>query len=70
MNRPEAIEQIEQGIAYLIMHHASTAACEQYSPSTTCDESDERIKEHQKWVVQLRHIRNQFEDLVTGLSIP
>jgi len=44
-------------------------ASEQYSPSSP-DDSDERIREAQHMTESLRHIREQFENLVTGYIPP
>ena len=67
MTREQAINDILNGISYLIISHSTSAAREQYIPSQTPDESDDWIKEHKEYVEGLRKIRTEFEDLVTGL---
>ncbi|MDD5547263.1 MAG: hypothetical protein PHO67_08945 [Candidatus Omnitrophica bacterium] len=67
MNRDEAVKQVEEGLTYLILSHAGSVASEQYAPSYTSDDSDGYIKEHKEWVAELRRIRQEFENLVTGL---
>lgn len=69
MNRDEAIKQVEEGLTYLILSHARATASEQYAPSHTPDESDDYIKEHKAWVESLRKIRQDFENLVTGIIL-
>lgn len=65
--RQEAISQVLDGIQWLIVHHANATAREQYAPRESPDASDDYIKENKEWVENLRKIRNEFEDLVTGL---
>lgn len=68
MTREEAVKQVEEGLTFLILNHAHCAANELYTPNHTGDESDEYIKEHTEWVQNLRRIRTEFENLVTGLA--
>ncbi len=65
--REEAIDGVLEGIQWLIKHHATAAAREQYVPSQNPDASDDEIKENKRWVERLRTLRLDFEDLVTGL---
>lgn len=51
----------------LIVHHAGLTAAEQYNPRLTPDESDDFIQAHQNWVRTLRRIRQEFEELITGI---
>lgn len=67
-NTEEAVNMILVGLSYLIVHHAQAAACEQFAPHHTPDESDDYIAEHKGWVDQLRAIRRLVENLVTGLT--
>jgi hypothetical protein len=65
--REEAINNILNGLQWLIIHHANATAREQYMPRESPDASDDYIKENKEWVGNLRRIRGEFEDLVTGL---
>jgi hypothetical protein len=65
--RQEAISQVLDGLQWLIIHHANSTAREQYLPRESPDASDDYIKENKEWVQNLRKIRLEFEDLVTGL---
>jgi hypothetical protein len=65
--RQEAISQVLDGLQWLIMHHATSAASEQYAPTRNGDDMDDHIKEQKEWVEKIRKIRLDFEDLVTGL---
>ncbi len=67
MNRDEAVKQVEEGLTFLIFNHSHCAAGELYAPNHTGDESDDYIREHKQWVSELRRIRQEFENLVTGL---
>jgi hypothetical protein len=65
--RDDAIKNVLDGLQWLIMHHARSTAAEQYAPRMSSDSSDDHIKENKEWVENLRKIRLEFEDLVTGL---
>lgn len=65
--RQEAIAQVLDGVQWLIIHSANSMAREQYMPRESPDASDDYIKEHKEWVENLRKIRSDFEDLVTGI---
>lgn len=65
--RQDAVNQVLEGIQWLIMHHATSAASEQYAPTRHADAMDDHIKENKEWVEKLRKIRGEFEDLMTGL---
>ena len=54
-------------LSSLILSHSRMTAQEQYAPSGDADLSDETIKEHKEWVKKLRQIRQDFENLVTGI---
>jgi hypothetical protein len=66
-NKNQAQQHVLDGLTWLIINHARCTASEQYSPSKGPDESDDYIKEHKEWVVKLRKLREEFENLVTGL---
>jgi hypothetical protein len=61
------ITAVLDNLTSLIVSHAGLTAVEQYMPSQNPDDSDDVIKEHQKWVKELRDIRERFENLVTGI---
>jgi hypothetical protein len=65
--RQEAVAQVLDGLQWLIIHHAGQTAAEQYVSSRHADASDDFIKENKEWVKKLREIRDDFENLVTGL---
>lgn len=67
MTRDQAVEQVLAGLQYLILSHATSAASEQYAPSCHADGSDDHIREQKEWVVKVRSIRHEFENLVTGM---
>lgn len=54
-------------LSNLIVSHCGMMASEQYSPNPDADRSDDIIKERREWVKELRHIRERFETLVTGV---
>ncbi len=62
----ERIQAVIDNLSSLIVHHARLMASEQYNPGYDADRSDDYIKDHKKWVDELRDIRRRFEDLVTG----
>jgi hypothetical protein len=65
--REQAVNQVLDGLQWLIVSHSHSAAREQYTPRESPDASDDYIKEHKEWVENLRKIRGEFEDLVTRL---
>jgi hypothetical protein len=66
-NFQEAIDSVIVGINYLILNHARCTAREQYNPTECPDDSDEYINQHKSYVSKLRLMRNEFENLVTGM---
>lgn len=67
--RQEAVNQVLDGLQWLIIHHATSTAREQYAPTRHSDPDgmDDYIKENKEWVENLRKIRLEFENLVTGI---
>lgn len=61
------ITAVIENLSSLIVHHAGLTATEQYRPRGNPDESDDYIKDHERWVRELRDIRQRFENLVTGI---
>lgn len=68
-NEREAIESVIEGICYLIYSEANSVASEQTSPSLSADSSDSRIQDGKKTVERLRAIREEFENLMTGIIL-
>lgn len=66
-DRHELREQVVTGITKLIFGYLGTAAHQQYNPSIDADKSDAEIADAQKKVEGLRKLREEFEDLVTGI---
>lgn len=64
----ERIKAVIDNLSSLIVSHAGMTAREQYAPRADVDASDEYIDAHKDWVRKLRHLREEFEDLVTGLD--
>lgn len=62
-----AINSVIEGLNYLILSHAKTAACEQDAPRANADMSDEIIKRNKEDLAKLRTLREQFENIVTGV---
>jgi len=63
----ELKQRILNDLTTLILRYSTTCAREQYQPSRDADTSDDYIKEHKEWVTRLRHIRENLENLMTGL---
>lgn len=61
------IESIIDNLSWLILRHSRLTASEQYSLNHSPDNSDDYIKENKEMVGELRRIRQEFENLVTGL---
>lgn len=68
-SRAQAIDGVLSGLQFLILAAAKTAASEQEHPSADADKSDDEIRRCQKEVAQLRGIRSEFEQLVTGVIL-
>lgn len=67
MDRDKRIGEVIDNLSSLIRHHAGLTAAEQYAPRADADASDDYIKENERWVKELRDIRERFENLVTGM---
>lgn len=63
----ERILAVLNNLTSLIVSHSRMLASEQYAPTRTADESDDYMKENEKWIKELRDIRERFENLVTGV---
>lgn len=64
---PSPAETIVNNLSNLIRAHAHMVSSEEHHPSSSADESDERIQENKKIVAELRAIREHFEDVITGM---
>ena len=65
MNEP--IEDVLRGLTRLIISNLSGAAHEQYFPCANPDDMDDRIKAGKKAAQRLRILRDEFENIVTGV---
>ena len=63
----ERVQNVIDSLSSLIVSHARMTASEQYNPRAYADTSDELIRENQRWVAELRDIRQRFENLATGI---
>ena len=54
-------------LSQLIRQHLIEAAYQQYTPSSDPDKSDSIIADGQKKAKELRRIREEFENVTTGI---
>ena len=70
LTRQEAVEQVLSGLQALIMMGAAAAASEQYAPThANPDDMDDAIKAGRESMLAFRRIREEFENLVTGIIL-
>jgi hypothetical protein len=69
MGEDEAIENVLSGFQVLIRKAAQRAAREQENPGADVDTSEAIIQNNKAKVTQFRLMRNQFEELTTGLIV-
>jgi len=70
MNRNERHEEedaIVAGISVLIKQHLRLQAMQEYCPVADPDTMDAEIADAKKRVAELRRIRVEFEDIITGV---
>lgn len=67
MTQAEAIESVLAGLQALIVSNLKGVAQEQYFPCSNPDDMDDRIAQGKQRATQLRAIRNDFENLITGV---
>lgn len=60
-------KEVIDGLGKLINQYLNFAAHEQYSPSGDPDQMDNRIADGKGKAVKLRKIREDFEDVITGI---
>jgi hypothetical protein len=67
--RSDVVHEVVEGVGWLILHHAQSGSDEQSAASVDAnvDESEDRIEKHKRLVYGLRKIRDDFENLTTGL---
>ena len=57
-------------LSQLIRQHLIEAAYQQYTPSSDPDKSDSIIADGQKKAKELRRLREEFENITTGIIQP
>ena len=57
-------------LSQLIRQHLIEAAYQQYTPSSDPDKSDSIIADGQKKAKELRRLREEFENVTTGIIPP
>jgi len=67
MSEQETQKTIINGLSYLILNHLNRAALEQYHPCGDADTMDHRIADGKARAEKLRAIRQDFEDVITGV---
>lgn len=67
MTLSENVDKVLAGLGELIMDSLKGVASEQYWPSANPDDMDQRIKDGKARASQLRAIREQFENIMTGV---
>jgi hypothetical protein len=66
----ETKEMIVNGLSTLITQYLLSAAYEQYTPNNDADKMDSVIADGQKKAKELRRIREEFENVITGIIEP
>lgn len=57
-------------LSQLIRQHLIDAAYQQYTPDNDPDKMDSTIADGKKKVKELRRLREEFEDITTGIIAP
>lgn len=68
MKHPEVFTVIE-GMSKLIFHELATCASEQRAPMHEADQMDYIIKDSKAKVEALRHLREEFENITSGVIL-
>lgn len=63
----EVHEQVLSGLSTLVVFHLKQAAFQQYTPDSDPDKSDATIADSKEKAEKLRKIREEFEDIITGI---
>ena len=61
---------VVDSLSTLIRQHLIDAAYQQYTPSNDPDKMDSTIADGQKKAKELRRIREEFENITTGIIAP
>lgn len=62
--------EVIRNLDVLIRHHLILAAHQQYSPDNSPDKSDSTIADSQEKAKKLRKLREEFENITTGIIAP
>lgn len=62
-------ETVVNCLGELIRRALSNKAHEQFMPSSDADKSDMRIQDYGQRVIDLRRIREEFEDIASGVVL-
>lgn len=65
----EVHKEVVNNLTKLILYYLSLAANQQYNPSSDADRMDAEIADASEKVAGLRKIREDFENLITGIII-
>ncbi len=68
-DRHEVYKEIVNNLTKLIFYHLAIAVDQQYNPCFDPDRMDAEIADSMKKAAGLRKIREEFENLVTGIII-
>ena len=68
-DRHEVYKEVVNNLTKLIFYHLAIAADQQYNPCADADRMDSEIADSMKKVAALRKIREEFENLVTGIIL-
>lgn len=70
MDKDQIQESIVNGLSQLIRVHLLNAAYQQYTPDSDPDKSDSTIADGQEKAKKLRQMREDFENITTGIVAP
>ena len=68
-DRHEFYKEIVNNLTKLILYHLAIATDQQYNPCSDADRMDSEIADSMKKAASLRKIREEFENLVTGIIL-
>ena len=68
-DKHEVQKEIVNNLTKLIFYHLTIAADQQYNPCSDPDRMDAEIADSMKKAASLRKIREEFENLVTGIIL-
>lgn len=67
MNNDEMYHAVVENLSRLIAYHLSACSYEQRAPGGDIDSSDQKISDCKRRAEQLRRIRQEFEDIMSGV---